>query len=66
MSSGRSFLGSNTIEFMPVICRPLAVKASHLLRDEYTRTIAPARALAAETLALERLLNAECRVQNAE
>jgi hypothetical protein len=38
----------------------------HALRDEYTRTIAPARALAAETLNPERLPNAECRVQNAE
>jgi hypothetical protein len=27
------------------------------LRDEYTRTIAPARALAAETLNLERILS---------
>jgi diketogulonate reductase-like aldo/keto reductase len=27
------------------------------LRDEYTRTIAPARALAAETLTLERILS---------
>ena len=27
------------------------------MRDEYTRTIAPARALAAETLALERTLS---------
>jgi aryl-alcohol dehydrogenase-like predicted oxidoreductase len=29
----------------------------HALRDEYTRTIAPARALAAEALALERTLS---------
>ena len=29
----------------------------HALRDEYTRTIAPARALAAETLTLERTLS---------
>ena len=29
----------------------------HALRDEYTRTIEPARALAAETLALERTLS---------
>jgi hypothetical protein len=29
----------------------------HALRDEYTRTIAPTRALAAETLKLERALN---------
>ena len=29
----------------------------HALRDEYTRTIEPARALAAETLTLERTLS---------
>ena len=29
----------------------------HALRDEYTRTIAPARAIAVETLALERTLS---------
>jgi hypothetical protein len=29
----------------------------HTLREEYTRTIAPARALAAETLTLERTLS---------
>ena len=29
----------------------------HALRDEYTRTIAPARALATETLTLERTLS---------
>ena len=29
----------------------------HALRDEYTRTIEPARALAAETVALERTLS---------
>ena len=38
----------------------------HALREEYTRTIDPARALAAETLQLERLPNAECGAQNAE
>ena len=32
------------------------------MRDEYSRTIDPARALAAETLNLERTLKAECRV----
>jgi hypothetical protein len=31
----------------------------HALRDEYTRTIEPARALATETLTLERELKAE-------
>ena len=35
-------------------------------RDEYTRTFEPARALAAETLKLERRLSAECGAQNAE
>jgi len=36
------------------------------LRDEYTRTIAPARALSAETLTLERrqMRNAECRMHS--
>jgi hypothetical protein len=38
----------------------------HALRVEHTRTIAPARALAAESLNLERLPNAECGVQIAE
>jgi hypothetical protein len=32
-------------------------KEAKALRDEYTRTIGPARALAAETLALERTLS---------
>ena len=32
------------------------------LREEYTRTIEPARARAAETLTLKRLPNAECRM----
>jgi hypothetical protein len=36
------------------------------LRDEYTRTIEPARALAAETLKLERVLNAECGMRKAK
>ena len=36
------------------------------MRDEYTRTIALARALAAETLKLERVSNAECGVQIAD
>jgi hypothetical protein len=36
---------------------PLSSASLHALRDEYTRTIAPARALAAETLALERTLS---------
>jgi hypothetical protein len=36
---------------------PLTAAGVHALLDEYTRTIAPARALAAETLNLERTLN---------
>ena len=36
---------------------PLTAAGVHGLRDEYTRTIAPARALAAETLTLERTLS---------
>ena len=42
----------------------------HAQRDEYTRTIAPARALAAETLTLERtlsdLVNQACGLTPAE
>jgi len=34
-----------------------ATVGSHALRGEYTRTIEPARALAAETLTLERTLS---------
>jgi hypothetical protein len=37
--------------------RPLSSAGLHALRDEYTRTIDPARALAAETLKLERTLS---------
>jgi hypothetical protein len=66
MSSGRSFFGSNTVEFMLLICRAIAGKASQLSRDEELQPIEPARALAAETLTLERRLSAECGVQNAE
>ncbi len=36
---------------------PLTAAGLHALRDEYTRTIEPARALAAETLNLERTLS---------
>ena len=36
------------------------------MRDEYTSTIEPARTLAAETLKLERVLNAECGMRSAE
>jgi hypothetical protein len=36
---------------------PLTAAGVHALRDEYTRTIEPARALAAETLTLERTLS---------
>ena len=37
--------------------QPLSSAGLHALRDEYTRSIAPARALAAETLTLERTLS---------
>ena len=37
--------------------QPLTAAGVHGLRDEYTRTIEPARALATETLALERILS---------
>jgi hypothetical protein len=37
--------------------QPLSSAGLHALRDEYTRTIEPARALAAETLTLERTLS---------
>ena len=46
--------------------RPLTAAGVKGLRDEYTRTIEPARALAAETLQLERVSNAECGVQIAD
>ena len=36
---------------------PQTAAGVHALRDEYTRTIEPARALAAETLKLERTLS---------
>jgi hypothetical protein len=36
---------------------PLTAAGVHALRDEYTRTIAPARALAAEALKQERTLS---------
>jgi hypothetical protein len=42
--------------------QPLSSAGLHALRDEYTRAIEPTRALAAETLTLERPLNAECRM----
>ena len=37
--------------------QPLSSAGLHALRDEYTRTIEPARALATETLNLERTLS---------
>ena len=37
--------------------QPLSSFGLHALRDEYTRTLEPARALAAETLTLERTLS---------
>jgi hypothetical protein len=36
---------------------PLTAAGVHALRDEYTRSVEPARALAAETLTLERTLS---------
>ena len=39
--------------------QPLTAAGLHALRAEYTRTLEPARALAAETLKLERKLKAE-------
>ncbi len=45
---------------------PLSCAGLQALREEYTRTLEPARALAAEALTLERLLNAECGMRNAE
>jgi hypothetical protein len=39
--------------------QPLSSAGLHALRDEYTRTIEPERALADETLILERKLKAE-------
>ena len=38
----------------------------HALRDEYSRTLEAVCALAAEALTPERVLSAECGVQNAE
>ena len=46
--------------------QPLSSAGLHSLRDEYTRIIEPARALAAETLTLERTLKAKGRMQNVE
>ena len=37
--------------------QPLTAAGVHALQDEYTRTIEPARAFAAETLKLERTLS---------
>ena len=49
------------------LCHP---PTPHAVRDEYTRTIVPARALAAETLTLERtlsdLVNEACALTQAE
>jgi hypothetical protein len=39
--------------------QPLSSAALHALRGEFTRTIEPARALAAESLTLERNVKAE-------
>jgi len=41
--------------------QPLSSAGLHAF-DEYTCTVAPARAFAAETLTLERELNVECRM----
>ncbi len=50
--------------------QPLSSAGLHALRDEYTRTIEPARGLAAETLTLERtlsdLVNQACGLTPAE
>ena len=46
--------------------RPLTAPGLRALRDEYTRNIARARALAAETLTLERLPSAERGMRSAE
>ena len=46
--------------------QPLTAAGVQGLRAEYTRTIAPARALAAETLNLERLPSAERGMRSAE
>jgi len=46
--------------------QPLTAAGLHALRDEYSRTIEPARTLAAESLDLERAFKAEGRRQNAE
>ena len=50
--------------------QPLTAAGLHALRDEYTRTIAPARTLAADTLTLERtlsdLVNEACALTPAE
>ena len=43
-----------------------AKAAAFTLCEEYARRIEPARALAAETLQLERVSNAECGVQIAD
>src|ERR1019366_8226863 len=45
---------------------PLTSAGVHVLWDEYTRTIEPARALATETLKLERLPSAERGMRSAE
>jgi hypothetical protein len=49
---------------------PLTAAGLHGLRDEFTRTIAPTRALAAETLIVERtlsdLVNQACGLTSAE
>jgi hypothetical protein len=45
---------------------PLTAAGVRALRDDYTRTIEPARVLAAETLKLERLPSAERGMRSAE
>jgi hypothetical protein len=54
-------LDSNTwvseVKRIPGKKQPLTAAGVHALRGEYTRTIAPARALAAETLTLGRALS---------
>jgi hypothetical protein len=48
---------SETVERVQGKKLPLTAAGVHGLREEYTRTIEPARALAAETLKLERTLS---------
>ena len=46
--------------------RPVTVAGVHALREEYTRTMKPTRALGTEASKMERKLKAEGRRQKAE